>query len=101
MTARGAVFFLLRINSTEALAPLHDTPLRRIELRIPEDDGSPKAFPFSLATLQGLEALELEGPVCCLVGENGSGKSTLLEALAIAHGAAHRGHRQRVEGSEP
>ena len=63
---------------------MHDAPLRRIQLRPPEDNGSSRAFPFSIPTLEGLEALDLEGPVCCFVGENGSGKSTLLEALAIA-----------------
>ena len=39
-----------------------------------------------MAALQGLEAFDLDGPVCCFVGENGSGKSTLMEALAIATG---------------
>jgi predicted ATPase len=36
--------------------------------------------------IQGLQEIELAGPVCCFVGENGSGKSTLMEALAIATG---------------
>ena len=66
-------------------SPLFDQiPLRRVEFRLPEDDGSPRAFPFSVAALQGLHALDFGGPVCCFVGENGSGKSTLMEALAIA-----------------
>ncbi|HIF23484.1 MAG TPA: hypothetical protein EYQ27_16630 [Gemmatimonadetes bacterium] len=66
-------------------SPLSDqVPLRRVEFRLPEDDGSPRAFPFSVAALQGLHALDFGGPVCCFVGENGSGKSTLMEALAIA-----------------
>jgi len=66
-------------------SPLPDqVPLRRVEFRLPEDDGSPRAFPFSVAALQGLHALDFGGPVCCFVGENGSGKSTLMEALAIA-----------------
>ena len=60
--------------------------LRRVELQLPEDDGSPRAFPFSVSALQGLDALDFGGPVCCFVGENGSGKSTLMEALAIATG---------------
>ncbi len=61
-------------------------PLRRVEFRLPEDDGSPRVFPFSVSALQGLDALDFGGPVCCFVGENGSGKSTLMEALAIATG---------------
>ena len=65
---------------------MHDVPLRRIDLRLPEDDGNPRVFPFSVDALQGLDALDLDGPVCCFVGENGSGKSTLMEALAIATG---------------
>jgi predicted ATPase len=73
-------------HPTEAITLAHDTLLRRIELRLPEDDGSPRVFPFSVAALQGLDALELDGSVCCFVGENGSGKSTLMEALAIATG---------------
>lgn len=73
-------------HSTEALTLAHDIPLRRIEFKLPEDDGSLRAFPFSVAAFHGLEALDLDGPVCCFVGENGSGKSTLMEALAIATG---------------
>jgi len=41
-------------------------------------------FPFKLAVLQSLRALEFTAPVTFFVGENGSGKSTLLEAIACA-----------------
>ena len=64
----------------------HQIPLRKVEVRLPEGDGRPSQFPFSVSALQGLEGLEFGGPVCCFVGENGSGKSTLMEALAIATG---------------
>ena len=73
-------------DTTEATTLTHDIPLRSIDLRLPEDDGSPQVFPFSVPALQGLQAIEFAGPICCFVGENGSGKSTLMEALAIATG---------------
>lgn len=41
-------------------------------------------FPFSVPSIAGMSALDLDTPVTCFVGENGSGKSTLLEAIAIA-----------------
>ena len=82
MTVRVALH--VPINSAHGLPLMHEAPLRRIQLRLPEDNGSSQAFPFSIPTLEGLEVLDLEGPVCCFVGENGSGKSTLLEALDIA-----------------
>ncbi len=41
-------------------------------------------FPYSVPAIRGIERIELDAPVTCLVGENGSGKSTFLEALAIA-----------------
>jgi len=78
---------LLRRHSPPRRGTLsHDTPLRRIEISLPDDDGSRRVFPFSVASLQGLESLDLDGAVCCFVGENGSGKSTMMEALAIATG---------------
>jgi predicted ATPase len=43
-------------------------------------------YPFSLAAVRPLEALELHPAVTFFVGENGSGKSTLLEAIAVACG---------------
>jgi predicted ATPase len=75
-----------RTDATKATTLTHDIPLRSIDLRLPEDDGSPKEFPFSVPALHGLETIDLGCPVCCFVGENGSGKSTLMEALAIATG---------------
>jgi predicted ATPase len=44
----------------------------------------PEGFPFSVPAIRTLEVLDLNAPVCLLVGENGSGKSTFLESLAIA-----------------
>jgi predicted ATPase len=42
------------------------------------------AYPFSVPAVRTLDALDLDAPVVCFVGENGSGKSTLLEAIAVA-----------------
>jgi predicted ATPase len=41
-------------------------------------------FPFSVPSIRAMDAIDLDAPVTCFVGENGSGKSTLLEALGIA-----------------
>ena len=43
-------------------------------------------YPFGVPTIASLDALALDAPVTCFVGENGSGKSTLLEAIATAAG---------------
>jgi predicted ATPase len=43
-------------------------------------------YPFTVPAVRALDALELDAPVVCFVGENGSGKSTLLEAIAAAVG---------------
>ena len=45
-----------------------------------------QAYPFSLAAIRHLTALELHPSVTFIIGENGSGKSTLLEAIAVAWG---------------
>lgn len=50
-------------------------------------------FPWSLALVQGLEALEFTAPVTFLVGENGAGKSTLLEGIAAGMRAVAVGRR--------
>ncbi|MDR1284121.1 MAG: AAA family ATPase, partial [Opitutaceae bacterium] len=42
------------------------------------------AYPFTVPSLGGFDALEITTPVTFFVGENGSGKSTLLEAVALA-----------------
>ena len=44
------------------------------------------AYPFALAAIRELEAIDLHPKVTFLVGENGSGKSTLLEAIAVRLG---------------
>ncbi|AHG88531.1 AAA ATPase [Gemmatirosa kalamazoonensis] len=41
-------------------------------------------YPFDVPAVRALDALDLDAPVVCFVGENGSGKSTLLEAIAVA-----------------
>jgi predicted ATPase len=41
-------------------------------------------FPFTVAAIRTLPALDLSAPVTFFVGENGSGKSTLLEGIAAA-----------------
>lgn len=53
-------------------------------------------FPFSVPSIASLDALDLDAPVTCFVGENGSGKSTLLEALAIAAGLPSVGSADRA-----
>jgi len=45
-----------------------------------------EVYPFSLAAIRHLDALELHPKVTFVIGENGSGKSTLLEAIAVAWG---------------
>lgn len=40
------------------------------------------AYPYHLPPYQGLESIEITGPVTFFVGENGTGKSTLLEGIA-------------------
>lgn len=59
--------------------------LTRIGLELPEDSAQ-LGFPYAIPALQGLDRLEMDGPVTFFVGENGSGKSTLMEALAAATG---------------
>jgi predicted ATPase len=43
-----------------------------------------RAYPFHLSLFQNTRQVNLDAPVCFLVGENGSGKSTLLSAIARA-----------------
>lgn len=43
-------------------------------------------YPFSLAAVQNLVALEMHPKVTFIVGENGTGKSTILEAIATSYG---------------
>ena len=51
-----------------------------------EDVSSFERYPFFLAAVRHLDALDLHPHVTFLVGENGCGKSTLLEAIAVALG---------------
>lgn len=59
--------------------------LRRVELKR-EQVMQWEEYPFSLAAVRALYALDLDTPVTYLAGENGAGKSTLLEAIAVAYG---------------
>ena len=43
-------------------------------------------YPFSLAAVRTLDALDLHPKLTFFIGENGSGKSTLLEAIAVSLG---------------
>lgn len=63
-------------------APHYVRTVRLARERVPSFD----TYPFSLAAVRNLDALELHQQVTFLVGENGSGKSTLLEAIAVAWG---------------
>ncbi len=59
--------------------------------RRPDHAPDPARFPWSLALLRGLEAVEFTAPVTFLVGENGSGKSTLIEGMAAGMNAVAMG----------
>jgi predicted ATPase len=56
--------------------------IRLLRARVADFD----VYPFNLAAVRPLDALELHPHVTFFVGENGSGKSTLLEAIAVAYG---------------
>ncbi len=43
-------------------------------------------YPFSIAAVRELDALEFDARVTFIIGENGCGKSTLLEAIAVGLG---------------
>lgn len=68
------------MNSLSAEHYVTQVQLRRE--KVPSFD----CYPFSLAAIKHLDALELHPKVTFVVGENGSGKSTLLEAIAVAWG---------------
>ena len=57
-------------------------------------------FPFTVPSIASLNALNLDAPVVCFVGENGSGKSTLLEAIAVAAQLPSVGSAGRAEDDE-
>src|SRR5690348_5485700 len=59
--------------------------LRKIELCREKVDSFSK-YPYCLAAVKNLSALEFHPKVTYIVGENGTGKSTILEAIAIAYG---------------
>jgi len=61
--------------------------LAEVRLRVPR--GAERRHPFRVPAVRALdapEALALDAPVTCFVGDNGSGKSTLLEGIAAAAG---------------
>lgn len=66
------------------LASQSTLPLLRTVTYTRPEWAQPHRFPFSVPAIASLEALDVDAPVVCFVGENGSGKSTLLEAIAIA-----------------
>jgi predicted ATPase len=68
------------MNSLSAEHYVIKAQLRRE--RVPSFD----FYPFSLAAIRHLDALDLHPKVTFVIGENGSGKSTLLEAIAVAWG---------------
>jgi predicted ATPase len=49
-----------------------------------------ESYPFSVATIRGLDELNFRSRICFFAGENGTGKSTLLEAIAAHYGLNHR-----------
>ncbi len=70
-----------------------------IGVRHTHPDWAAKAnrFPFTVPSIASLDALDLDAPVVCFVGENGSGKSTLLEAIAVAAQLPSVGSAGRAE----
>ncbi|MGN1069365.1 MAG: AAA family ATPase [Candidatus Fimadaptatus sp.] len=56
-------------------------------------------YPFDLAAIRSLDALDLSARITFLCGENGSGKSTLLEAVAIACGLNPEGGSRNMRFS--
>jgi predicted ATPase len=69
--------------------------LKTIELlreRVPRWD----AYPFTVASIASLAALEISSPICFFVGENGTGKSTLLEAIAFHYGFGREGGNRNL-----
>lgn len=71
--------------------------LIRVQHTHPEWATRTPRFPFTVPTIASLDALDLDAPVTCFVGENGSGKSTLLEAIAIAAGLPSVGSADRAQ----
>ena len=43
-----------------------------------------EGYPFTIPSINKLNALEFHEKVTYIIGDNGSGKSTILEAIAIA-----------------
>jgi predicted ATPase len=54
------------------------------------------AFPFSVAAIGSLRAIDVRSRVLCFAGENGSGKSTLLEAVALSCGFGREGGTRNI-----
>lgn len=54
------------------------------------------SHPFSVPAIKSLDTLELNSPLCFLVGENGTGKSTLLEAIASHCGYGSEGGTKNI-----
>jgi predicted ATPase len=58
-------------------------------------------FPFEVPAVDGVETLDLSGPVTLLAGDNGTGKSTIVEAIAEAMGFAAEGGELERSGELP
>ena len=50
-----------------------------------------ETYPFTVATINGLQELVLRSRICFFSGENGTRKSTLLEAIAAHYGFGREG----------
>lgn len=64
---------------------MRDSLIRAVVLKRGEIE-DPRAYPFDIPAIRGLDELELDPGVTLFAGENGSGKSTLIEAIAVAAG---------------
>ena len=85
------------MKSPPPLGP-HLISLELLRERVPSFD----EYPFNLAAVRNLHALDFHPKVTFFVGENGSGKSTLLEAIAVNRGLNAEGgsHNFRFQTRE-
>lgn len=75
-----------RRNYNEDMKPnLTQAYLKQIRLKREQLPPEPQ-YPFDLALIRDLHALDFHPKVTYIIGENGVGKSTLMEAIAVAWG---------------